>query len=181
MGKRVISFELNEDSISQAIKEIEEYRDWLTRKMEELREKVAYRIAWSASSGFSNSLVSDVIRGKQEMSDVSVRIDSNDNVTVVIAEGKKAVFIEFGAGVYYNGPVGSSPHPWVSGESPNPVIHGFTIGSYDKGNGAKKAWGYYDDDGKVVVTRGTPAAMPMYRGAKEAIASIKRLAQEVFG
>lgn len=40
------------------------------------------------------------------------------------------LFIEFGAGIHYNGSAGSSPHP--KGNE-----FGYTIGSYGKGLGKK--------------------------------------------
>ena len=175
-----IVVELSVEGINDALKQIEAFKKSLDEKMRKLRERVATRIAWSASEGFSSALVSDVVKGEPEVNDVSVRVEEDGDMTLVIADGEKAVFIEFGAGVYYNGAVGQSPHPWVNGESPNPAIGGFTIGSYGRGNGAKNAWAYYDENGQVTVTRGTPAAMPMYHGLQDALAVIRDLAEEVF-
>ena len=97
-------------------------------------------------------------------------VTNEGDVTIVIASGEEAVFIEYGAGVYYNGAAGDSPHPWG-------IQQGYGIGTYGKGKGVRNAWNITKD----VVTRGTPAAMPMYRGAEEAIRTIGELVREVFG
>ena len=72
-------------------------------------------------------------------------VDNRGSVTVVIASGEDAIWIEFGSGVYYNGSPGTSPHP--SGAE-----LGFVIGGYGDGNGKKNAWGYKDETGKVILT-----------------------------
>ena len=81
---------------------------------------------------------------------------------------------KFGAGVYHNGSVGSSPNPFGNDL-------GFTIGSYGKGYGKKQAWGYYDENGDLVITRGTPASMPLYNAAQEVMRKAVEIAKEVFG
>ena len=84
------------------------------------------------------------------------------------------MFIEFGSGTSYNGAVGSSPHP--KGEE-----FGYTIGSYGKGYGARKVWGYYAESGELVLTRGVKATMPVYEADKEIIKSVTKVARKVFG
>jgi hypothetical protein len=80
--------------------------------------------------------------------------------------------VEFGAGVYHNGSVGSSPHP-------KGVELGYTIGSYGKGYGKGRAWGYYDN-GELRITRGTPAKMPMYTATQSIINKAVSIAREVW-
>lgn len=175
MARKVITFTLDEASIDEAIREIEAYRDDLDKKMKRLRELVGERIAWSASQGFRMAQVEDIVSGDYEpVNDVSVSVSDQGNLTVVIASGNEAVFIEYGAGVSNNGAAGSSPHPWGQEQ-------GFLIGSYGKGYGARKMWAFKSADGTKVVTRGTPAAMPMYRGWMEAKNALDDLVEEVFG
>lgn len=175
MGTRTISFSLDKQSIGQAIREVQKYRDEFARNCKRLRELIGERIAWSATEGFNSALVSDVIKGPaEENANVQVTVENRDDVTVVFADGEQAIFIEFGAGVYNNGAAGSSPHPWGAEK-------GFLIGEYGQGKGKRKAWGYYNDSGTVTVTRGTPAAMPMYRGMQNAISVMNDLVREVFG
>ena len=167
-----ISFSLDSSSIQHAIDELEKYKRDLERRITLLRQRIGTVIAWSASSGFSSALVDDVINGEQRYANVDVSVTEEGDVTVILASGNDAVFVEFGAGVCNNGSVGTSPHPKGS-------EMGFTIGGYGKGNGSKSVWGYYDN-GQIVLTHGTPAAMPMYRGMREACDHIAEIAREVF-
>ena len=173
---KVIRFSLSEASIDNAIQELDRYIKDLDENAKKLAEKIAERIAWSASSGFSHAIADDIFTGGERRNgNVSVTVEENGNLFVVLAEGKDAVFIEFGAGVYYNGSAGSSPHPKGSGL-------GYTIGEYGKGQGKKNVWalpGSTNED--PILTHGTPAAMPMYRGLQDALSVIRDLAKEVFG
>ena len=175
MATKTISFTLDASSINKAIKELKKYSDDFEQKVIRLRQLIGERIAWSASRGFSTALAADVVMGTPEPVQVEVTVcHPFRNLTCVIAEGDQAVFIEFGAGVYNNGAAGSSPHPW----GPE---NGYLIGTYGKGKGKRKTWGYYKRDQEVVVTHGTPAAMPMFRGVQDAMRVFDSLVQEVFG
>lgn len=173
MGKKVISFSLDSKSINEAIREIEDYKQEIKRKTVRLRERIAEYIAETASQGFGSAVVDDLLRGGARSASVDVSVDSRENVSVVVANGEDAVWVEFGAGVYYNGQAGSSPHP-KGGEL------GLTIGGYGKGYGARNVWGFYED-GELKLTHGTPAAMPMYNAMKTVCAEIVDIAREVFG
>lgn len=173
MAKKVISFTLDPSSIDKAIREVQQYKAEIVRKTELLRERVATLIAWKATQGFSSAIVTDLINGEMRNGSVDVQVDERGGISVIIAIGDDAAFIEFGAGVYYNGSVGSSPHP-------KGAELGMTIGSYGKGHGAKNVWGFYED-GELRLTHGTPAAMPMYNAMKEVCADIANIAKEVFG
>lgn len=172
MGKHVISFGLTEQDLDRAIKELADYKKELIRKVEIFRQKVAERLAEEAQDGFNFTIVDDVI-GDQRMADVKVSIDNRGSITVVIASGEDAVWVEFGAGVFYNGAAGSSPNP-LGQEL------GMTIGSFGKGNGKKKVWGFYED-GVFRKSRGTPAKMPMARAVTTVCNDIQSIAKEVFG
>ena len=174
MAVKTISFTLSTSSISNAIKELEAYRMDFQRKCKQLRQLVAERIRWSAENGFSSAMVSDIVEGNPStVNDVSVTVSEDGNTSVVIANGSQAIFIEFGAGVYHNGAVGTSPHPWGA-------EMGYLIGTYGKGKGKYDVWGYYEN-GNMVYTMGTPAAMPMYHGLQEAIRAFDDIVKEVFG
>ena len=169
-------------SIDAAVREIREYSAWVQRKTEELRRRVAQLICDSALPVFQSAIADGtfkvVVDGKTEpespvIGGVTVSVEDRGNITVVIANGEDAVFMEFGAGVYYNGAVGSSPNPLGTGL-------GYTIGSYGKGNGAKRVWGFKGADGKVHLTHGVPASMPLYNAVKSVADDIERIAKEVF-
>ncbi len=172
MKKTIISFGLSEREIDKAIKELEQYKQELIRKTALLREKVADRIAELAQSGFNGAVVDDVLKGGVKTAQVDVSVTDSGEVSLVIANGKDAVWAEFGAGVFHNGSAGSSPHP-------NGSELGFTIGSYGKGMGKKEVWGYYEDD-TLRLTHGTPAVMPMYNAVKTVCDELAGIAREVF-
>lgn len=174
MGKKVIRINLSEKDIDRAIKELEQYKQEIIRKTELLRVKVADRISALAQSSFNGAIVDDLTgeSGGSRKADVRVSIDERENVSIVIAVGEDAVWVEFGAGVYHNGSAGSSPHPEGS-------KLGFTIGGYGKGMGKRQTWGFYED-GELRLTHGTPAVMPMYNAVKAVCDEIADIAKEVF-
>ena len=171
MSKKTISFSLDAKSIQRAIAELEEYKQSLQRKTENLQKRLAELIAVNAQTGFSSAIVDDTINVSSRPASVSVTVDEKDGVTVVLANGEDAVWVEFGAGVYHNGAVGNSPHP-------KGAELGYTIGSMGR-NGRKKAWGYYQN-GALVLTHGTPASMPLYNATVMVCNEIDRIAWEIF-
>ena len=173
MGRKVISFGLSTSEIDRAMKELADYKQEILQKTELLREKVAERLADEAKNGFSGAVVDDLTRGGQRFAQVDVSVDNRGSVTVVVASGEDAVWVEFGAGVYHNGSPGSSPHP-------HGAELGMTIGGFGKGNGKKEVWGFYEE-GELKLTRGTPARMPMALAVTTVCNDIQSIAKEVFG
>ena len=173
VGKTKITIELSEQGIDKAIKELADFKRDFLKKVDLLREKVAERLADEAKKDFTGAVVDDLIKGGQKYAQVDVSVDKRGNITVVVASGEDAVWIEFGAGVYHNGSHGSSPHP-------NGAELGLTIGSFGKGNGKKETWGFYED-GELRLTHGTPARMPMARAVTTVCNEISQIAKEVFG
>lgn len=164
---------LDSRSIDNAIRELKEYSTFVQAKALELQERVATMIANEARMTFNSSMRGDLINESLMLADVSVTVENDGDYTLVIASGEDAVFMEFGAGVFYNGSVGSSPHPLGAGL-------GFTIGSYGLGNGAKQVWGFTDENGEFHLTRGTPASMPLYKAVESIRQNIVQIAREVF-
>lgn len=172
MAKNVIKIGLNTEDIDRAIKEVEKYKQDFLRKVDIFRKRLAEELADDAQLGFNGAIVDDLTNGSSRTPEVTVSVTDKGSVSIVIAKGEDAIWCEFGAGVYHNGSVGSSPHP-------RGVELGYTIGSYGKGYGKGKAWGYYED-GELKITRGTPAAMPMYNAMKSVIAKAVTIAREVW-
>lgn len=175
MSKQTISVELSEEGVEKALRELSQYKQKVLDKENLLRQKVADFLASESQSGFNGAIVDDLTgkSGGTRYGNVDVSIDDRGNVTVVVANGEDAVWIEFGAGVHYNGAVGSSPNPYGA-------ELGFTIGGYGKGNGRKEKWGFYEK-GELKITRGTPAIMPMARAVTSLCNEFPRIAKEVFG
>lgn len=133
---------------------------------------------WALANGYSDNLSIDRIDANGNYCPencrwvtIDVQNKNKRHVSIIVADGKDAVWVEFGAGVYHNGSVGSSPHP-------KGVELGYTIGSYGKGYGKGRAWGYYDESGVLHITRGTPATMPMYNATKSIIDKAVSIARE---
>lgn len=173
MGKRVISFGLSTKEIDRALRELADYKQEIIQKTELLRDKVAERLAEEAKTGFSGAVVDDLVKGGQKFAQVDVSVNNRGSVTVVVASGEDAVWVEFGAGVYHNGSPGSSPHP-------HGAELGMTIGGFGKGNGKKEVWGFYEN-GELKLSRGTPARMPMALAITTVCNDIQSIAKEVFG
>ena len=174
---KVIKFGLSSSEIQRAIDEIAKFKADFEKKVETYRKRVADEIAIYAAIYFDNAVMDDVIDGSPRKPDVNVDWSDDGKIAVVVANGEDAVWCEFGAGVYHNGSAGSSPNPYGNDL-------GFTIGSYGKGRGQQKVWGYYTDPESktgLVLTRGTPASMPMYNAAQEVLRKSVEIAREVFG
>lgn len=175
MAKK-ISFGLSTTEINRAIREVKKYKQDFQRKVDLFRKRFAEEIAKAAQSGFNSSRVDDDIRNGSRLASVTVDVQDNGTVSLVIANGEDAVWCEFGAGVYYNGGVGGSPNPYGS-------ELGLTIGSYGKGHGKQSVWGYYADPSDkttLVLTHGTPATMPLYNAVQSVVPQAVSLAREVF-
>ncbi len=173
MGK-VIKMDLTVSSIDNAIRELKAFSQSISDKEDLFRQRVARRLRELVQEGFDSAQVEDLLSGGSRKPDVTVTAVESENITLVVASGTDAVYVEFGAGVYHNGAPGTSPHP-KGGEL------GFTIGDYGFGMGKRNVWGFYDGAEILQLTRGTPATMPMYEAAKRIREELPEIAKEVFG
>lgn len=170
MSKK-IRISLSEKSIRNAINEIESYK----REFIERNEVFVRRLAELGIPVIDQDIA--VAQGDSDKNhNTYIKINSFGSYSEakLVVEGKSILFIEFGAGIRYNGSSGTSPHP--KGEE-----FGYTIGSYGKGQGSKDFWFYYADTGESVMSHGTEATMPVFRASQEIIQNIRRIAREVFG
>lgn len=165
MKRTVIRCTLGTQDIERAIKELKQFKQEFLKKEKRLLEGLAEIGLKEASVRFTTAMYDGT-------NDVSVKLDETNNGYVIVADGNAVAFIEFGAGVYHNT---SEPYP-------NPRPQGIVgIGEYGKGKGKNKAWGYKDENDELVITRGNPAAMPMWYASEEIKNSILKIAKEVFG
>lgn len=165
VAKQVITMDLSSKSIGKAIKALRSYRDSIEVKKKKLLEELAYIGVKEASIRFTTAIYDGV-------NDSSVTLKPIENGYCIVAEGQAVAFIEFGAGVYHNP---GEPYP-------NPRPDGIVgIGEYGKGYGKRQAWGFRNEDGELVITRGTPAAMPMWYASEEMRNAIVSKFKEVFG
>lgn len=179
MGKE-ITFTLSTKDINRAIRELKQYRASIEAKTEELTNRVVSLLEQRVQEGFGAAVV-DYYWQKQggesakffsEAPDVSIGVTDEGNTKVVWASGEDAVFVEFGTGVFHNGDAGKSPHP-------RGAELGYTIGSYGKGLGKNKTWGFRRD-GTLYKTHGVAAQMPMLQAVDGVAGEIVEIAKEVF-
>ena len=162
---KVIRMKLTPDSIDDAIKQLQTYRDSIETKKNKLVRMLAEIGVREASVRFTTAIYDGI-------NDSSVNLKISKNGCVIEAKGKAVCFIEFGAGVYHNT---GEPYP---DPRPDGIVG---IGEYGKGQGKRQAWGFRNEAGEVVVTRGNPAAMPMWYASEEMRNNILKIAREVFG
>lgn len=163
--RKAIEMSLSTSSIGRAIRELQSYRDSLEDKKNRLLEELAYIGVKEASVRFTSAMYDGI-------NDSSVTLKPIENGYSIVAGGRAVAFIEFGAGVYHN-PVEPYPNPRPEG------IVG--IGEYGKGFGKRQAWGFRNEAGELIITHGTPAAMPLWYASEEMRNAIKAKFVEVFG
>ena len=166
-----ITFKLSARSIGKAIKRIQQYKNQFPLKLEKLRKRIAEELAKDIEVGFNGSLGEDILFEGQKVPNVSISVEDDGNLTFVVAKGAEAVFVEFGAGVYYNAG-GGRP------DRPDGIV---AIGEYGNGYGKRKVWGFYNEAGELKLTHGTPSSMPMYYAVRRVVKLVPQIAKEVFG
>lgn len=172
MPKRKISIDLFDGkSLDNAIKQIQEYKRTLNDKCEMFVRRLA-EIGIPIIDENINAAAGDSDKGHNTY--IKINSFGSYSRAQLVVEGKNLLFIEFGAGVHYNGNLGGSPHP--KGKE-----MGYTIGSYGKGQGKNDFWFYYADSGEAVMSHGTQATMPVYKAGVEIRRQMLKIAREVFG
>lgn len=168
---RIIKANLSNHSLNDLIKSLEFYKneivyknDVFVRRLSELGIPIIE----------SNILSSQGDSDKTHNTYIKLNAFRDYSKATLVCEGKDILFIEFGAGIHYNGSVGNSPHP--KGQK-----LGYIIGSFGQGKGKRDIWGYYADSGEVILSHGTQATMPMYKASLEMQQKILQIAKEVFG
>lgn len=103
------------------------------------------------------------------------QLDEDGNVIKgkLIVTGVDCLYVEFGAGIYFNN---GNTHP---------KAHelGYGVGTYPGQTHAydPMGWYYRDSDGTLRHSLGTEATMPVYKASLEMISKIEEVAREVFG
>lgn len=180
MTRHTINISLSEKSVNEAIRQLQQYKNWLIKKtsllVKELAEVGIPVIDENMAKANYTYDENGVRSGSDTIHRTCVEMSGSQSGTAtakLIVEGKEILFIEFGAGVYYNGEAGNSPHP-------KGVVNGMIIGSYGEGHGVQKVWGYYDESGKLILTHGVEAQMPVYKAEMEIVQKYIKVARRVF-
>ena len=182
--KKVIKFGLNSNSIDKAIKELEAYKKWLKDSSIQFVNELSKRGLDVSSAKFKDAHYAGT-------NDVDVKLESRgDAHTAIVAIGTATLFIEFGTGITY-----PDNHP----EKPAGIA---ARGTYDKGNGSRRTWGFYGEDKgdrgwyatttvkgekspvekipHVVLTHGNEANQCMYKTKTELRDAIEEIARRCF-
>lgn len=157
-----ITIDLN--NLGRAISDLENYKNQLIAKNEQFVSKLSELGQRVATENFDKAEYD----GNRDVEVTTGGLQKhNDEVsTEVIANGDTVAFIEYGAGVYQ-----PNTHP------NNP----FERGTYGKGYGKRKSWGYYDEIGDLHITQGNPSNNCMYEMTKTLKDQSREIAKEVFG
>ena len=171
----MIKVELNESSIDNAIKKLEEFEKWLVTKTKEFLKALADEGVQIADAKFAEAVYDGT-------NDVSCSVEERgDNSIAVVAVGGATLFVEFGTGVRYpdNHPE-AGKHGMVRGE------YGYKLGRREKG------WRYRGDPGSQgevitegkhageVHTYGNPANMCLYMTVRELEEKFEEIARRVY-
>lgn len=166
-------------SIGQLKKHLNEYNHSLSEKCDLIVSRLAKIASNIIEINIADAQITFDEKNIQSGADTShytsIKVTSLTNYARadILVSGREVIFIEFGSGVYYNGPPGSSTHP--KGQE-----FGFVVGSYGKGQGVRQVWGYYADNGELVLTHGVKATMPMYKAIMEVYTQAPKVVKEVF-
>lgn len=157
--------------LDKAIQQIRQYQNSLNDKCAEFVRRLA-EVGIPVIDDNIASAAGDSDKGHNTY--IKINSFGSYSQAELVVESKSIIWIEFGAGVHFNGHLGSSPHP-----KGNEL--GYTIGSYGKGQGKNDFWFYYADTGEAVMSHGTQATMPVYKAGLEIKRQILKIAREVFG
>lgn len=166
-----IKIELDPDSVDKALAEIKTYKASLYDKLKTLIARLVQegvdvaKVQVAASQGDSTDAYVDYL----------VDLTGDIIKANIWVQGQDAVFIEFGAGIYYNN---GNFHP-------KGAELGFTIGSYPSKHPPNKAinpgyWLYRDESKNLHLSIGTEATMPMFYAANTIRNNLIQAAVEEF-
>lgn len=170
MSKKIIKCGLSQKSIQNAINQLKSYQNELKNKNELFVQRLA---ELGIPVIDQNIMMAQGDSDKNHNTYIKINRFGSYSQATLVCEGSGLLFIEFGAGISYNTPAGTSPHP--KGEE-----FGYTIGSYGQGKGKNESWVYVADSGEWVRSYGTQATMPVYKASVEIVQNIRRIAKEVF-
>ena len=175
MKKRIIKVRLNEQSIGQAIKELNDYKKWLTDKTKEFLKALADEGVEIASVKFGQAVYDGT-------NDVTCQMeDRGENKVAVMAIGSATLFIEFGTGVRY-----PDNHPEAAENGMVRGAYGYKLGRLEKGwryTGEPGSNGEVITEGKhagEIHTYGNPANMSMYLTVRELQDKFEEIARRVY-
>ena len=178
MRKKNIKIDLFDGgkSLQEAIRQIEQYRDELPRKAQQLCQRLAeegVKVADAAINsvpiGRTITLTTDINPSKmgcRAMLKMTGRETRTEDGRIYYS----ALGIEFGSGIYYN-----------KTANPKSSEFGMGVGTFPGQTHAfQDKWYYLGDDGEWHASNGVQASMPMYHAFSEMTKSVDKIVKEVF-
>ena len=162
-----ININLNKPgAIDDAIKQIKAYRYGLQDKINKLIEALANDGLTVAKSWLMAA------QGDSSRASVGLDFDNEGNIlsAIINLSGEDAIFVEFGAGYYYN-----------ASDPPHAAEFGYGVGTYPNQKYAfQRGWYHYDESGDLVYSHGTEGTYPLYHAAENIRNELIIKALEVF-
>ena len=170
----------NRGSLRNAVNKIDKYTDGLPQKLFELCDKLTGLGMEAAKVTYQmyGETVYDLLIPQEQFAQlggvylyVKGKIQDTFIDFALTATGENLLFIEFGAGVFFN----SGGGKWA--ERPPGIAN---IGEYGKKRGRQRKWYFTDENGKSQATRGTPEQPGMFMASQEMRRKIEQVVKEVF-
>ena len=166
---KTIKMRLTPESVDNVIAELKDYKEDLERKLKILVGRLTQEGVQVARSAVITS------QGDSHDAGVDYKVDSTSGEIIeatIWLTGTDALFIEFGAGIFYN----------TGNIHPKATEFGYGVGTYP---GQRYAitpgyWWYRDESKHLRFSLGTEATMPMYRAAETIRNQIIQTAIETF-
>lgn len=147
-------------SLQASLRKLEAYVTKLRKLETELPRVLTEFGAESAQVKFDSAVYDVLLNGAGTIANINVTSQPTGNGFAVVANGREVCFVEFGAGVHFNG-AGST----YKGQRPTGIDG---IGEFGKGHGKQHVWVYESQfSGNKMFTQGTPASNAMYYTANE--------------
>ena len=158
-------------SVRNAITELKNVKKEWQRKCSLAEQIVAKELADLINQNLMNVAIADDIKNVKTHEQVIVApgVEATAVGNTVTIYGENIAFIEFGAGIYYNG--GGVNNPLSKA-----VQFDTSIGSYGKGHGNQKYWFIAHN----LISCGTPAYMPIQKAIETIEPMIPTLVRQVF-
>lgn len=163
-----IEIRMSTKSLNDAIKELKRLEDDFMRKFD-----IFVRILVNDGVQVARTWISTGA-GIERSASVAYQVDSSGDIAVAVIQmtGKDALFIEFGAGIYYN--PSDPPHA-------NSVKPPMGVGTYPGQTHAfDNGWWYYGPNGESVYTHGTEGTYPMYHASENIQNNAIKRALQIF-
>ncbi len=162
---------LDKDGLNKAIAELNAIRAEWRRKADLCCETIAAMLADKISENLSQIPYSDdlIDIGSHTETPRFAMLGAEARGNTVRIGGEEIVFVEFGAGIYHNG-------NGVDNPLSSKVTFETAIGSYGNGNGNKPYWFIAHN----LISRGTPAFMPINNAIEAIKPEIPTIVRQVF-